>query len=147
VPVFQAVPERPFQIASIVPSSKALVERVGSKMNFSRPRVIAEYCPGEGVHSRGIARRMTMDSHLLLFGLDAAFAHYLERQFAPRLAGNVSHAGCRAPQFLKGREFDAHFAEITVIYGKFICISQLQCTKFARLTSSSPCNGRAIFVR
>ena len=60
--------KRPFGIASIVPSSKALVERVGSKMDFSRPRVIAEYGPGEGVHSRGIARRMTLDSHLSCLG-------------------------------------------------------------------------------
>ena len=47
-----------------------MVERVASKMDFSRRRVIAEYGPGEGVHSREIARRMTADSHLLLFELD-----------------------------------------------------------------------------
>ena len=74
--------KRPFQIASIVPSSKALVERVASKMDFTKPRVIAEYGPGEGVHSREIARRMTPDSELLLFELDAALARALERQFA-----------------------------------------------------------------
>ena len=70
------------QIASIIPSSKALVERVASKMDFTKARVIAEYGPGEGVHSRVIARRMTSDSHLLLFELDAAFSRALERQFA-----------------------------------------------------------------
>jgi len=75
------------------------VERVGSKMDFSRPRVIAEYGPGEGVHSRGIARRMTLDSHLLLFGLDAAFAHYLERQFARDWRVNVSHGGAMRRNF------------------------------------------------
>ena len=36
-----------------------MVERVASKMDFSQPRVIAEYGPGEGVHSREIARRMS----------------------------------------------------------------------------------------
>ncbi len=69
---FKRFLKRPFQIASIVPSSKALVERVASKMDFSRPRVIAEYGPGEGVHSREIARRMTPGSHLLLFELEFA---------------------------------------------------------------------------
>src|SRR5207247_8629486 len=39
---FKRFLKRPFQIASIVPSSKALVERVASKMDFSHPRVIAE---------------------------------------------------------------------------------------------------------
>ena len=48
----------PFQIASIIPSSKAMVKRVASKIDFSGPRIIAEYGPGEGVHSREIARRM-----------------------------------------------------------------------------------------
>ena len=54
---FKRFLKRPFQIASIVPSSKALVERVASKMDFNQPRVIAEYGPGEGVHSREIVRR------------------------------------------------------------------------------------------
>ncbi len=68
---FKRFLQRPFQVASIIPSSKALVERVASKMDFSQPRVIAEYGPGEGVHSREIARRMSPDSQLLLFELDS----------------------------------------------------------------------------
>src|SRR5206468_8706130 len=39
---FKRFLKRPFQIASIVPSSRAMVERVASKMDFNRPRVIAE---------------------------------------------------------------------------------------------------------
>ena len=74
--------QRPFQIASIVPSSKALVERVADKIDFERARVIAEYGPGEGVHSREIARRMRPDAQLLLFELDPALSRDLERQFA-----------------------------------------------------------------
>src|SRR5437899_7732948 len=64
---FKRFLKRPFQIASIVPSSKALVERVADKIDFDRARVIAEYGPGEGVHSREIARRMRRDCRLLLF--------------------------------------------------------------------------------
>ncbi len=89
---FKRFLKRPFQIASIVPSSKALVERVASKMDFSQPRVIAEYGPGEGVHSREIARRMGRDSHLLLFELDPAFARNLEQQFAGDPRVHVIHA-------------------------------------------------------
>ncbi len=79
---FKRFLQRPFQVASIIPSSKALVERVASKMDFSQPRVIAEYGPGEGVHSREIARRMRPGSQLLLFELDPDFSRDLERQFA-----------------------------------------------------------------
>ena len=45
-------------------------------MDFSQPRVIAEYGPGEGVHSREIARRMRPDSHLLLFEFDASWQEH-----------------------------------------------------------------------
>jgi phospholipid N-methyltransferase len=79
---FKRFLQRPFQVASIIPSSKALVERVASKMDFGQARVIAEYGPGEGVHSREIARRMSDDSTLLLFELDADLSRDLERQFA-----------------------------------------------------------------
>jgi hypothetical protein len=51
---FKRFLQKPFQIASIIPSSKALVERVAAK-SISAPRDIAEYGPGEGVHSRELA--------------------------------------------------------------------------------------------
>jgi len=101
---FKRFLQRPFQIASIVPSSKALVERVARKMDFSQPRVIAEYGPGEGVHSREIARRMSPDSHLLLFELDPAFSRDLERQFAGDRRVHVFHGDAvRLPQELARR--------------------------------------------
>lgn len=79
---FKRFLQRPFQVASIMPSSRALVERVAEKVDFSRARVIAEYGPGEGVHSRELARRMRPDAQLLLFELDSAFSRDLQRQFA-----------------------------------------------------------------
>jgi phosphatidylethanolamine/phosphatidyl-N-methylethanolamine N-methyltransferase len=79
---FKRFLQKPFQIASIIPSSKALVERVASKIDFSESRTIAEYGPGEGVHSRELANRMSADSQLFLFELDPAFSRDLERQFA-----------------------------------------------------------------
>ena len=79
---FKRFLQRPFQVASIIPSSKALVERVASKIDFSQPRTIAEFGPGEGVHSRELAARMDGDSQLFLFELDPAFSRDLERQFA-----------------------------------------------------------------
>src|SRR5438067_12961253 len=79
---FKRILKRPLQIASIMPSSQALVERVASKIDFERTRVIAEYGPGEGVHSRALAERMRRDAQLLLFELDPAVWRDLARQFA-----------------------------------------------------------------
>src|SRR3954470_1950574 len=93
---FKRFLKRPFQIASIIPSSKALVDRVSEKIDFDRARVIAEYGPGEGVHTREIARRMRRDAELLVFELDPAFSRDLENQFAddPRvhvINGDAAH--------------------------------------------------------
>ncbi len=73
--------QRPFQVASIIPSSRALVRRVAGKMDFSKPRVIVEYGPGEGCHTREIVRQMHPDSRVILFELDPELAEHLEEQF------------------------------------------------------------------
>lgn len=69
------------QVASIVPSSRTLIGRVAGKFDFSTPRVIAEFGPGEGCHTREIIKRMHPDSTLLLFELDPELASHLRRQF------------------------------------------------------------------
>jgi len=79
---FKRFLQRPWQVASIVPSSRVLVEKVSDKIDFQRARVIAEYGPGEGVHTRELLRRMRRDAKLLLFELDPAFSKDLKRQFA-----------------------------------------------------------------
>src|SRR5436190_10478527 len=101
---FKRFLQRPFQIASITPSSKALVKKVARKMDFSEPRVIAEYGPGEGVHSREIAHRMSVDSQLLLFELDPAFSRDLRRQFVddPRVHV-INGDAARLPEELEQR--------------------------------------------
>lgn len=78
---------RPFQVASIIPSSKALIRKVAGKMDLVGPRVIAEFGPGEGCHTREIVRRMDPESRLLLFELDPELAEHLRVQFAsdPRI--------------------------------------------------------------
>lgn len=73
--------QRPFQVASIIPSSKTLIRKVASKISFHGPRVIAEFGPGEGCHTREIVSRMSADSRLLLFELDPELAEHLTAQF------------------------------------------------------------------
>jgi len=80
--LFKRFLARPLQVAYIFPSSKALIRRVASKVDFSQPRVIVEFGPGEGCHTREIIRRMHPDSRLLLFELDPELAAHLRDQFA-----------------------------------------------------------------
>ncbi len=69
------------QVASIIPSSRTMIRRVAKKMDFSAARVIAEFGPGEGCHTREIAQNMNAASTLLLFELDPELAAHLKEQF------------------------------------------------------------------
>jgi phospholipid N-methyltransferase len=79
--LFKRFLQRPMQVAYIVPSSKILVRRVARKIDFSKPRVIVEYGPGEGCHTRELLKRMHPGSKLLLFELDSELAAHLRHQF------------------------------------------------------------------
>ena len=72
---------RPFQVASVIPSSSVIIKKVSDKMDFSEPRVIAEFGPGEGCHTREILKRLQPGSKLLLFELDPELAVHLKKQF------------------------------------------------------------------
>jgi phospholipid N-methyltransferase len=71
----------PRQVGYIVPSSPFLTSMTAGRMDFSRPRVIVELGPGEGCHTRKIARRMTDGCRMVLFELDGDFVRHLENQF------------------------------------------------------------------
>lgn len=93
-PLFKRFLKSPFQVASIVPSSKALIKRVSEKMDFAHPRVIAEFGPGEGCHTREIVRRMHPDSKLLLFELDNELCQHLKTQFESDSRISVLNTDC-----------------------------------------------------
>jgi phosphatidylethanolamine/phosphatidyl-N-methylethanolamine N-methyltransferase len=86
--------QRPFQVASIIPSSAALIRKVVGKMDFSAPRTIVEFGPGEGCHTREIVSRMNPESRLLLFELDPELARHLVDQF--RSDARVTVLNCDA---------------------------------------------------
>ncbi len=87
-----------------MPSSKTLIRKVSDKMDHSGPRVIAEFGPGEGCHTREIARRMRPDSHLLLFEIDTELCDHLRKQFAADARISVHHEDCvKLPEVLSKR--------------------------------------------
>jgi phospholipid N-methyltransferase len=95
--------QRPFQVASIIPSSRALINRVANRLDFSQPRVIAEFGPGEGCHTREIVRRMAPGSELLLFELDPELADHLAVQFRghPNVAVLNTDAAALRPELAR----------------------------------------------
>ena len=86
--------QRPFQVASIMPSSPMMIRRVSTKMDLSRPVVVAEYGPGEGCHTREMLKKAHPESKFLLFELDPEFCRDLERQFADDPRVTVINEDC-----------------------------------------------------
>jgi phospholipid N-methyltransferase len=81
-----------------------MIRRVASKMDLSRPCVVAEYGPGEGCHTREWLRRAHPDSRFLLFELDPEFSRMLEKEFANDRRVIVINADCATlPQELAKR--------------------------------------------
>lgn len=89
--LFKRFLARPLQVAYILPSSRALIRKVAGKLDFSRPRTIVEFGPGEGCHTREIVSRMHPDSRLLLFELDEELAEHLREQFVHDARVEVLH--------------------------------------------------------
>lgn len=108
--------KEPTRVASIIPSSRVLINKVAGKMDFSKPRVIAEFGPGEGCHTREILRRLHPDSKLLLFELDPDLAGFLQDEFADDPRVEVFCMDCRkivdVMAGLNIKEFDYIFSGI-----------------------------------
>ncbi len=95
---------RPAQVASIIPSSQAVTKKVADRFDFSVPRVVVEFGPGEGCHTRELLRRATADSQFFLFEIDPELARLLERQFAADKRVHVIHGDAATlPQELARR--------------------------------------------
>lgn len=60
-------------VASVTPSSKAMVKRVCERIDFSKDNVIVEYGPGNGVFTRYILDHSTIGSKIISIELNANF--------------------------------------------------------------------------
>ena len=65
-------------VASVTPSSKLLIKRVCSHLNFEEDKVIVEYGAGTGVFSKYLLDQMTPGSELILFETNPEFYKKLQ---------------------------------------------------------------------
>lgn len=79
---FKRVLANPVQVGYLVPSSPFLTRRTARFIDYGRARTVVELGPGEGCHSRRIARRLGRQAKLILIELDPHFARHLRDQFA-----------------------------------------------------------------
>jgi phospholipid N-methyltransferase len=68
-------------VGAVSPSSKFLMRKMLSNINFKKARLIIEFGPGTGVFTREIAQRMNPECKLIVFELHDAFFTKLSEEF------------------------------------------------------------------
>ncbi|HYL93504.1 MAG TPA: rRNA adenine N-6-methyltransferase family protein [Alphaproteobacteria bacterium] len=78
--------QHPKMLGSLIPSSRFLINRLLSRVDWKRARTIVEYGPGVGTITTHILQRMSPDARLVVFEMNLDFVRYLRRIFPdPRL--------------------------------------------------------------
>lgn len=78
--------QHPKMLGSVVPSSRFLIDRLLSKVDWKNARTIVEFGPGVGTITAHILARMAPDARLVALEMNEDFVSYLRRTFPdPRL--------------------------------------------------------------
>ena len=73
--------QHPKMLGSLIPSSRFLVDRLLSKIDWKRARTIVEYGPGVGTITGRILQHMSAHTRLIVFEMNEDFVAYLKRSF------------------------------------------------------------------
>lgn len=93
--------QHPKMLGSLIPSSRFLVDRLLSKIDWGRAGTIVEYGPGVGTITANILERMLPEARLIVFEMNWDFVSYLRKALPdPRL--HVVHGSAENV----GRELD-----------------------------------------
>src|SRR6516225_278822 len=94
--------QHPRMLGSLIPSSRFLVHRLLSKVDWPRARTVVEYGPGVGTITSRILARVAPQARLVVFEMNKDFVAYLTRSFPdPRL--HVVHGSAETVQMQLGR--------------------------------------------
>jgi len=78
--------KNPVMVGSIIPSSRILIEKMLSKVDWENTRLFVEYGPGVGTFTRPILEQLGPDATLLTIDTNADFTRYLRESIEdPRL--------------------------------------------------------------
>lgn len=82
---FQEFLRRPYQVASFIPSSRFLEQRLVDMADVDSARVVVEFGPGTGGTTRAMLRALPRDSKLLAIEINRQFVSLLASLTDPRL--------------------------------------------------------------
>ncbi len=98
--------KHPVMVGSIIPSSRALIEKMLSPVDWETARVFVEYGPGVGTFTRPILEKLHPDATLITIDTNADFTRYLKQSIDdPRLVA-VTGSAADVQDILTERGFD-----------------------------------------
>jgi phospholipid N-methyltransferase len=73
--------KHPVMVGSIIPSSKATIDKMLAPVDWANCRLFVEYGPGVGTFTEQVLRRMAPDATLIAIDTNADFVRYLRGKF------------------------------------------------------------------
>ena len=76
---FRGFLEHPKMVGSVIPSSRATIDKMLAPVDWERCKVFVEYGPGVGTFCRPVLDRMARDATLIVIDTNPLFIDYLKR--------------------------------------------------------------------
>ena len=73
--------KHPVMVGSVIPSSKMLIDKMLSPVDWANCKLFVEYGPGVGTFTEHVLRRMAPDATLIAIDTNADFTSYLRGKF------------------------------------------------------------------
>ena len=74
--------KHPVMVGSVIPSSKATIDKMLEPVDWANCKLFVEYGPGVGTFTEHVLQRMAPDATLIAIDTNADFTRYLRRKFA-----------------------------------------------------------------
>ena len=98
--------KHPVMVGSIIPSSKAMVDKMLAPVDWANCRLFVEYGPGVGTFTEHVLRRMAPDATLIAIDTNADFVRYLRGKFTDSRLFPVTGSAADVHQIIADCGFD-----------------------------------------
>jgi phospholipid N-methyltransferase len=98
--------KHPVMVGSIIPSSRALIEKMLGRVDWNSTKVFVEYGPGVGTFTRPILEKLGPDATLVTIDTNAEFTQFLKDSIDDERLVAVTGSAADVQKILADRGFD-----------------------------------------
>ena len=98
--------KNPVMVGSVIPSSKVLIDKMLSPVDWPTVKLFVEYGPGVGTFTRPILERLPTDARLIAIDTNPDFVEYLEKDIDDERRIAVAGSAADVEQIIAAQGFD-----------------------------------------